>query len=162
MRRVKREKAGFSARVAAVRRFNRFYIRRIGVLNKGMYKTALSLAEVRVLFELSQHENPTATDLRKSLGLDVGYLSRMLRGFVRNDMLRRTPSKSDRRRRHLCLTKQGRRALMPINARADAEAGALLETLSKRQQVRLLAAMTAIVRLLGSQDTRRGTEIVRV
>jgi DNA-binding MarR family transcriptional regulator len=152
MRRVKRQEASFPARVAAVRRFNRFYTRRIGVLNKGMYETPLSLAEVRVLFELSQHENPTATDLRKSLGLDVGYLSRMLRGFERSGVIRRTPSKSDRRRRHLCLTTQGRRALVPINARADAEAGALLKTISKRQQVRLLAAMDTIVKLLGNRD----------
>src|ERR1700691_3575213 len=84
-------------RIAEVRRFNRFYTRQIGVLNEGLLRSPFSLAEARVLYELAQREKPTASGLRLELNLDAGYLSRILRGFEKRGLVRKTRAAKDGR-----------------------------------------------------------------
>jgi len=134
--------------VAAVRRFNRFYTRQIGVLRQKLLDTPYSLAEARVLYELAHREQPTATELGQVLQLDPGYLSRMLRGFEQNGLLRRQPAPEDARRSLLSLTAPGRKAVAQLESRSDAEAGTLLGALDATQQPQLLQAMATIEQLL--------------
>jgi DNA-binding MarR family transcriptional regulator/N-acetylglutamate synthase-like GNAT family acetyltransferase len=136
------------ARVAAVRRFNRFYTQKIGVLNEGLLRSPFSLAEARVLYELAHRERPTAAELGRDLGLDPGYLSRILRGFARRGLVASTPSETDRRQRLLTLTARGRAAFAPLDRRSRREIGALLDGLSEEAQRRLVGAMATIERLL--------------
>src|SRR5437764_14886100 len=97
-----------AARVQSVRSFNRFYTRQIGVLQQGWLGSPYSLAETRVLYELAHREQPTATDVGKELGLDAGYLSRMLRALEQRGLVRRTRSEADGRSAHLSLTPKRR------------------------------------------------------
>src|SRR5262245_720207 len=105
-------------RVAAMRRFSRFYTRRIGVLQARFLDSPFSLAEARVLYELTQRERPTATEICASLDLDAGYLSRILRGFAERGLVTKTPSPEDRRQSRLALTAKGRRAFAPLERRS--------------------------------------------
>src|SRR6266508_3882121 len=116
----------FDQRVADVRRFNRFYTRQIGLLQEGYLKSPFSLSEVRVLYELAHRERPTATELGRDLGLDAGYLSRILRGFQKRGLLKRTQSEDDGRQSHLALTQRGQAAFAPLNTRSRDEIGAML------------------------------------
>src|ERR1700694_2148124 len=103
----------FDQRVADVRRFNRFYTRQIGLLQEGDLKSPFSRSEGRVLYELAHRERPTATELGRDLGLDAGYLSRILAGFQKRGLLKRTQSKNDGRQSHLALTQRGQAAFAP-------------------------------------------------
>ncbi len=138
-------------RVETARRFNRFYTRRIGVLGEGAYKSAFSLTEVRVLYELAHRDKPTATALGRDLGLDAGYLSRILRGFERRGLVSKTRSPADGRQSHLSLTLQGRKVFAPLNARSHDEVAAMLGGLSPPAQARVVGAMETIERLLGDR-----------
>jgi DNA-binding MarR family transcriptional regulator/GNAT superfamily N-acetyltransferase len=137
-------RSDLAQRVEAVRRFNRFYTRQIGVLHEGLLQSPFSLTEVRVLYEMAHHENITASELAKDLGLDAGYLSRILRRFEFSGFLDRTPSQTDGRRSHLRLTHQGRDAFAPLDQRSHDEVAAMLDKLSETKQERLLDAMRAI------------------
>src|SRR5216117_593966 len=136
-------------RVETARRFNRFYTRQIGVLREGAYKSPFSLTEVRVLYELAHRDKATATALGRDLGLDAGYLSRILRGFERRGLVLKTRSVADGRQSHLSLTAQGRRVFAPLNARSHDEVAAMLGGLSPDAQARVVGAMQTIERLLG-------------
>jgi DNA-binding MarR family transcriptional regulator/N-acetylglutamate synthase-like GNAT family acetyltransferase len=139
-----------ASHVDEVRRFNRFYTRQIGVLREKLYSSPFSLTEVRVLYELANREQLTATDLGKDLGLDRGYLSRMLRGFEQRGWINRTASRHDARQNFLKLTAKGRSAFAPLNARSEQEVTSQLREISPSQQHHLVRAMQTIERLLGS------------
>src|SRR4051794_38857294 len=137
-------------RVAAVRRFNRFYTRQIGVLRKGYLGSPFSLPEARVLYELFCRRSLTASEIAAALDLDAGYLSRVLDGFERRGLITRMTSKQDARQSHLALTAQGRRAFAPLDVRSQRDASAMLAKLDGSDQGRLVSAMTTIETLLGA------------
>jgi DNA-binding MarR family transcriptional regulator len=137
------------ARIAAVRAFNRYYTRKLGVLQEGLLESAFSLAEVRVLYELAHRERPTATDLGRDLALDAGYLSRILGNLARRGLIAKRSSRLDGRQQLLSLTKKGRAAFAVLDRRARDEVAALLDPLSRVAQRRLVEAMRTIERLVG-------------
>ena len=148
-------------RVEAVRRFNRFYTQKIGVLHDGLLRSSFSLAEARVLYELAHRQNPTASELARELGLDAGYLSRILFGFQKRGLMDRKPSESDGRQSLLRLTKKGKEAFAPLNARSKDEIGAMLGHFSSVNQNRLIEAMHTIERLLGAQPETKTPYLLR-
>jgi DNA-binding MarR family transcriptional regulator/N-acetylglutamate synthase-like GNAT family acetyltransferase len=137
-------------RAAAVRRFNRFYTRQIGVLQEGLLGSPFSLTQVRVLYELAHRDRPTAAEVGAALGLDRGYLSRTLRGFGAEGLVASKRSRDDGRERELSLTAKGRRVFGRLDARATGEIRALLNGLPAADQDRLVGAMRTIERLLGA------------
>jgi DNA-binding MarR family transcriptional regulator/GNAT superfamily N-acetyltransferase len=133
--------------IADVRAFNRFYTGVIGVLDRGYLSSPYSLTEVRVLFELSRGTTEVVT-LRTDLGLDPGYLSRILARFDREHLTTRTPSPDDARKQLVGLTDTGREVITDLSARSDAEIGALLDRVPESDRAALTAAMRRIQRLL--------------
>lgn len=148
-------------RVDAVRRFNRFYTRRLGVLNEGLLDSPFSLSEVRVMFELAQQPNLTATTLGDTLGLDAGYLSRLLRRLEERGLIERTSSTADGRVSHLNLTARGRDAFGNLDRRASDEVRALLATLPVPQQRRLLTAIETVEEILAAPPERATPYLLR-
>jgi DNA-binding MarR family transcriptional regulator/N-acetylglutamate synthase-like GNAT family acetyltransferase len=144
----------FDRRVGDVRHFNRFWTRRIGVLREGYLESPFSLTEVRVLYELAHREETTASELGEELGLDAGYLSRILRGFEKQGLIHKRPSEADGRRRLLRLTGRGWEAFAPLDARSRSEIGAMLGGMSIAEQERLLKAMRAVEGLLSGRSER--------
>ena len=137
-----------ASRIAHVRRFNRFYTRRIGVLREGLHDSPFSLTAARILYELAHRWRPSAAALGKDLGLDAGYLSRILRGFERRGLIARTRSRSDGRRSHLDLTSLGRKEFAPLDQAARREVAAMLKPLGEAERQNLVTAMRAIERIL--------------
>lgn len=146
-------------RIAAVRRFNRFYTREIGVLGEGLLDSPFSLTEARILYELAHRPAVTATEIGRDLGLDAGYLSRLLRGLQRRGLIERTLSQSDRRQRQLRLTAAGCRAFAPLDAASRAQIGAMVEALPDPAQRELVAAMAGIEALLQRTPTATAYEL---
>ena len=138
-------------RVAAVRRFSRFYTRQIGVLREGYLESPFSLTEVRVLYELAHRDQTTASELGRELDLDAGYLSRIVGGFERRGLVDKRPSEADGRQSLLRLTDAGWQAIGPLEARSHRDIAAMLERLSEGEQERLVAAMGTVERLLGDR-----------
>jgi DNA-binding MarR family transcriptional regulator/GNAT superfamily N-acetyltransferase len=136
-------------RVAAVRSFNRFYTGVIGVLTDGLLRTPYTLTEARVLFELAQRDRTEMPTLRRTLGLDPGYLSRILARFEADALVERGRSPRDARAQVVALTESGRGAFATLDARSTEEITALLGRLPDTDQRRLLGAMATIERLLG-------------
>jgi DNA-binding MarR family transcriptional regulator/N-acetylglutamate synthase-like GNAT family acetyltransferase len=132
----------------AVRRFNRFYTRQIGLLDEGLLDSAFSLTEVRLLYEIAHNAGITATRLREILALDAGYLSRILRGLRRQGLVSARAPAADRRRRQLTLTERGQRAFDALDARSTEEVGAMLARLSRAERRELVEAMRGIEGLL--------------
>jgi DNA-binding MarR family transcriptional regulator/N-acetylglutamate synthase-like GNAT family acetyltransferase len=135
-------------RIDTVRRFNRFYTRQIGVLHEGWLSSPFSLTEARVLYELVHREKPTATEVGNELGLDAGYLSRILSGFEKGGLLEKTPSEADGRQTLLALTKEGSKAFAPLEAGTIEQVGAMIKSLAERDRGRLIGAMQTIQKLL--------------
>src|SRR6266849_3243536 len=133
-----------SQRAASVRGFNRFYTRQIGLLAGHYLDSPFSLSEARVIYELAQRDTDTATGLVRELGLDAGYLSRILRGFQRRGLLSKQPSARDGRQRLLRLTARGRRAFQALNDHSQRDLEAMLSALPAADQGRLVGAMQAI------------------
>jgi DNA-binding MarR family transcriptional regulator/GNAT superfamily N-acetyltransferase len=141
--------------VTAVRRFNRFYTRQIGVLRKTYLDGPYSLGEMRVLYELAHADALTASDIARILDLDAGYLSRLLRNFEKRGLISRKTSISDARQSHLTLTARGRKLFAPMEERSQRHAAAMLEKLDSAQQVQIVAAMDSIEMLLsGTASTK--------
>src|SRR5262249_46855584 len=147
--------------VGAVRRFNRLYTRRIGVLQDGFLDTPYSLTECRVIYELAQRDKSTATEVAAALGLDHGYLSRILRGFSERGLVVRTASPTDRRQSLLSLTAKGRLAFGKLNQRSQDDVAAMLARLSAADQARVVAAMRTIEGLLGEAPAADAPYILR-
>jgi DNA-binding MarR family transcriptional regulator/GNAT superfamily N-acetyltransferase len=138
------------ARIDAVRRFNRFFTRRIGVLREGLLHTPYSLTEARLLFEVANREEAAASDFSRDLGLDPGYLSRTLAGLERRGLIHKATSEADGRRRILSLTDDGLEAFTLLDARSREEIAELLDGLSEEEQRRLLEAMRTMESVLGT------------
>ena len=136
--------------VAAVRRFNRFYTRQIGVLRKTYLDSPYSLGEMRVLYELANRDRLTASDVGRALDLDAGYLSRLLRNFEKRGLISRKTSTNDARQSHLALTARGRKLFAPMEDRSQRQAGDMLDRLAPAQQAQIVDAMTAIETLLSA------------
>jgi len=142
--------AALAHKIAAVRRFNRFYTQKIGVLHEDWLDSQFTLAEARVLYELTRRERATATDLANRLGLDAGYLSRILGGFHKRRLITRKTSPDDARQSFLSLTARGRKAFAPLEKHSTAEVAAMLARLSKQGQSRLVEALGDAETLLGA------------
>ncbi len=139
-------------KVEAVRRFDRFYTNRIGLLKPGLLKTRFPLTQARIIFELAQRQDLTASALTHALDIDAGYLSRLLSTFEKDGLIQKSPSKSDNRHRLLKLTAKGRKAFSVLNERSKRKNAALLQSLSPEDQQRLLQAMQTLERLLGDRS----------
>ena len=137
--------------VDAVRRFNRFYTRRIGALRAGFVGSPHPLPEARLLYELGRRRRCTATELRAELDLDAGYLSRMLAALGRRGLVRAERSREDARARLLTLTARGRAAFALLDRRSRDEVSAMLRELAAPDRERLVGAMRTVQSLLSSQ-----------
>jgi len=153
---------GIARRVEAVRRFNRFYTQRIGVLHEGLLQSPFSLTEVRLLYELAHREQPTASELSKELGLDAGYLSRILRDLSKRGLIDKRPSKSDARQTHLRLTKKGQKEFATLNARSRDEVAAMLGKLSAGEQQRVVEALHVVEEVLGVKSRHETPYLLRL
>jgi DNA-binding MarR family transcriptional regulator/GNAT superfamily N-acetyltransferase len=142
--------------VEAVRHFNRFYTRRIGVLERGFLRSPFSLAEVRVLYEVAHRDDPSARELGQDLGLDPGYLSRMIRHLEQRRLVGRRVAPDDARRQHLHVTARGRVAMRQLEPRQRGEVRAMLRRLSPAARDRLIEAMGVLEQVL--EPTSSGTE----
>jgi DNA-binding MarR family transcriptional regulator/GNAT superfamily N-acetyltransferase len=150
-----------TSNVRAVRAFNRFYTQRIGVLQRGLLHSPYSLTEVRVLYELAYGRDLTATDLQKLLGLDPGYLSRMLRTFERTGLVSRQRSKKDGRQTLLRLTPRGRKVFSGLDDRQSSEVGKMLDPVPQAAQESLIASMETIQNVLRGDGAGSGKVILR-
>ncbi|HJQ25178.1 MAG TPA: helix-turn-helix domain-containing GNAT family N-acetyltransferase [Blastocatellia bacterium] len=148
-------------RVQAVRRFNRFYTKQLGLLDEHLLQSPFSLTEARVIYELAHREQATATELAGALGVDAGYLSRLLADFSRRRLIARKPSEKDARRSHLWLTEKGKNAFAELNAHSHEQIETLLGRLSPAEQRRLLEAMQTIERLLGAPAQPKEPYLIR-
>jgi DNA-binding MarR family transcriptional regulator/GNAT superfamily N-acetyltransferase len=142
-----------SGQVERMRRFNRFYTHKIGLLEGSKLYEPFSLAETRVLYELSYRDRVTASDLVRDLGIDAGYLSRMLRGFEKQGLISRKAAKEDARQSVLSLTAAGRKAFAPQEDVSRRVLSPLLERLAPEDRARLVGAMDTITQLLSEEDT---------
>lgn len=144
---------GTAHQITALRAFNRFYTRRIGVLGERLLASNFSLGESRLLYELAHAPGLTAAALARDLDLDAGYLSRLLAGLRERGLVKAQRAPHDGRQTLLSLTAAGRRAFAPVDKRSHEHMAALLAPLTAAQQQELLAAAARIEGLLGGQAT---------
>jgi DNA-binding MarR family transcriptional regulator/GNAT superfamily N-acetyltransferase len=150
-----------ASNIRSVRAFNRFYTQRIGVLQRGLLHSPYSLTEARVLYELANATDLTATELQRLLDLDLGYLSRMLRSFERSGLVSRERSKKDGRQTLLRLTPRGRKVFSGLDDRQSSEVGKMLEPVPQAAQKNLIASMQTIQNVLRGNGTGGGKVILR-
>jgi len=151
----------FDQRIAAVRAFNRFYTRKLGVLDQHLLKSPFSLSEARVLYELANRDDAAAKEIGIALGLDPGYLSRIIQKFDDDGLLTRKALPSDRRQFRLSLTARGRQAFARLDRSSHDEVGAMLAALPGAEGERLVQAMATIERLLGPHEGATAPAILR-
>lgn len=149
------------SQVAAMRAFNRFYTRKLGALDQHLLDSPFSLAEARVLYELAHREAVSAKEIGLSLGLDAGYLSRIVQSFDDNGLISRTPLPSDRRQQQLGLTAKGRQAFARLDRSSQKEVAAMLDTLPQPARERLVGAMTTIESVLEPPAQARSPVLLR-
>lgn len=147
--------------VAAVRAFNRFYTQKIGVLDEGLLHSAYSLPEARVLWELAQRRQTTATELGRDLGIDAGYLSRMLASLEKRRLVTRRAARDDKRHRLLGLSARGRRVFHELDVRSADEIERLLRRLDGDGRRALVTSMRTIESLLGGGPAEAAPYVVR-
>jgi len=150
-------------RIASVRAFNRFYTKQAGVLNEGLLRSEFSLTEVRVLYELAHagHAGITAKRLTEELGLDAGYLSRIVKKLNALEFLNKQVNEEDQREVVLSLTAAGKKAFAPLDAAASAEIRKMLAKLPETEQCKLVAAMGTIRELLGDGEPKAEAIVLR-
>jgi DNA-binding MarR family transcriptional regulator/GNAT superfamily N-acetyltransferase len=151
----------FDSKTEAVRRFNRFYTKQIGLLQDGYLRSPFSLTEVRALYEVAHHDAATVTQLAQELGLDLGYLSRMLGGLEKRGLIAKRLSDTDRRQTLVSLSDAGQAAFAELNAASRGDIVAILRGLSETDRDRLVQAMHTIETLLGAQPEHRVPYILR-
>src|SRR5260370_34565215 len=132
--------------IASFRRFNRMYTRYIGTLNERLLNSDYSLAEARVLYELATRISPKASEIAEGLGVDPGYLSRLVGKFERTGLLRKKTSEQDGRYAELTLTARGKSAFKKLNALSEEEARAALQGLPRTARTELIRCMQSIDR----------------
>jgi DNA-binding MarR family transcriptional regulator/N-acetylglutamate synthase-like GNAT family acetyltransferase len=147
--------------IEAVRRFNRFYTRQIGILREGLLDSPFSLTEVRVLYDLASRDQLTAAELTNDLGLDRGYLSRILQSFVTRGLIKKTRSKTDARQSFLELTAKGHKVFASLDARSQKEVEAMLAKLSTGEQDSLIKAMQTIEGLFSRKPEPKVPYLIR-
>ena len=148
-------------RIVAVRRFSRFYSSRIGMLREKLHESPYSLTQARVLYELAQRDGLIATDLCQELGLDPGYVSRMLKGFEKSGLLTRKPSPEDARRSQVTLTRKGHAAFKRLEQGSNREVGEMLGTLGETDQQHLVDALGIVETLLSPDANARQPYMLR-
>jgi DNA-binding MarR family transcriptional regulator/GNAT superfamily N-acetyltransferase len=137
--------------VEAIRHFNRFYTRAIGTLQAHLLGSSFTLAEARVLYELSRDEHLTARKIAAALDLDAGYLSRILATFARKRLIVRQQCSADARQALIRLTKLGKKEFSSLNHKAAVEIGSVLEPLGREDREKIVSAMKTIEQLLSSK-----------
>ena len=147
--------------VAAVRAFNRFYTRKLGVLDQQLLKSPFSLSEARVLYELATREDLSAKEIGAELGLDAGYLSRIVQNFDESGLITRKPLPADRRQFRLGLTAKGRQAFAKLDRSTQDDIAAMLALLPRGGGNKLIGAMAEIERLLGEPGAASPEAILR-
>ena len=147
--------------ISAVRAFNRFYTRKLGVLDQQLMKSPFSLSEARVLYELAHREDVAAKQIGIELGLDPGYLSRIIQKFCDDGLITRIPLPSDRRQYQLGLTANGRQAFANLERSSQDDVAAMLAALPDGNVQRLIGAMALIEQLLGSPAASASTAVLR-
>jgi DNA-binding MarR family transcriptional regulator/GNAT superfamily N-acetyltransferase len=148
-------------RIAAVRRFSRFYTRELGLLRESLLDVGFSLSESRVLYELAHREKVTASELAAELDLDHGYLSRILRRFGEAGLLKKVRAPNDARQSLISITAKGRKAFAPLNKGSHDQVAAMLSNLSTEEQARVITAMATVESLLGHHPTRPDPILLR-
>jgi DNA-binding MarR family transcriptional regulator/predicted GNAT family N-acyltransferase len=151
----------FDQEVAAVRAFNRFYTRKLGVLDQHLLNSPFSLSEARVLYELAQRDDAAAKEIGIELGLDAGYLSRIVQNFDENGLITRKPLPSDRRQFRLSLTAKGRQAFAKLDRSSHDEVAAMLGQLGSAERGKIVSAMATIAHVLGPQSGARPVFLLR-
>ncbi|MFY9985576.1 MAG: helix-turn-helix domain-containing GNAT family N-acetyltransferase [Chthoniobacterales bacterium] len=149
------------SRIAAFRRFNRFYTQKIGVLENSYLQSPFSLAEARVLYELAQREETTASEISASLGFDMGYLSRILAKLQEQELIKRSPAEQDARQRVIQVTAKGKKTVSALDSRSEDQAGALLARLTNPQLAGVLQAMSRIQSTLGDPPPASEPYVIR-
>ena len=147
--------------ILAVRAFNRFYTRKLGVLDQQLMKSPFSLSEARVLYELAHGDELSAKEIGLELGLDPGYLSRIVQNFDEAGLVAKKPLATDRRQTQLSLTAKGRQAYAKLERMSEDDVGAMLQPLSGSDRERLTGAMGTIEQLLGMAPAARPVAILR-
>src|SRR4051812_20824484 len=147
--------------IGAVRAFNRFYTRKLGVLDQQLLKSPFSLSEARVLYELAHREDAAAKQIGIELGLDPGYLSRIVQKFDDDGLITRKPLPSDKRQTRLGLTAKGRQAFAKLERSTQDDIAAMLSALPPHDGQKLIGAMAAIERLLGASSAAAPVAVLR-